>query len=140
MLDTFLLYNDLCLEIEVLKEQLQLAESEREQWWVGGRLFASVPMDNAAERFDKLTDKIEHMEKILEAKVTTKEKIESLMNGYEELPRKIAYLRYVHGRSLKDIAADLNYSYDYVREVMSKMKKSLQEPTHNEPTDILINS
>lgn len=125
MLDTFILYNDLCLEIEVLKEQLDLAEAEREQWWIGGKLFFTVPMDNAAERFDKLTDKIERMRALLKKKRDTRNKIEMLMNGYEELPRKIAYMRFVQGKSLKEIAKELNHNYDYVREVMSKMKRAM---------------
>lgn len=125
MLETFILYNDLCLEIEVLKEQMELAEAEREQWWVGGRLFNTVPMDNAAERFDKLSDKIERLEKIIKAKQEVKNRIEKLMNQYEELPRKIAYMRFVQGKTLKQIANELNYSYDYVREIMSKMKRAM---------------
>jgi DNA-directed RNA polymerase specialized sigma24 family protein len=125
MIETFILYNDLVLEIEILKEQMELAEKEREQWWVGGRLFSTVPMDNAAERFDALTAKLERMEHILKAKEGTKQKIDELMNQYEALPRQIAYLRYVKGRSLKDIASELDYSYDYVREIMSKMKKAI---------------
>lgn len=125
MLDTFILYNDLCLEIEVLKEQLTLAENEREQWWIGGRLFTTVPMENAAERFDKLTDKIERMQALLKKKTDTRNKIEMLMSDYEELPRRIAYMRFVQGKSLKEIAEELNYSYQYVREVMSRLKKAM---------------
>ncbi|KQL20476.1 hypothetical protein [Cytobacillus solani] len=125
MLDTFILYNDLCLEIEILKEQLNLAESEREQWWMGGRLFHTVPMDNAAERFDRLSNKIERVEALLKKKEETKRRVESLMNNYEELPRKIAYLRFVQGRSLKEIASELNYSHQYVRKVMSQMKRAM---------------
>lgn len=125
MLETFILYNDLCLEIEVLKEQRELAEEEREQWWIGGRLFHTVPMDNAADRFDKLSAKIERIDTLLEKKRETRRKIESLMHDYEELPRKIAYKRFVQGKSLKEIADELSYSYDYVRELMSKMKKAI---------------
>ncbi|WNS74248.1 hypothetical protein RRV45_15160 [Bacillus sp. DTU_2020_1000418_1_SI_GHA_SEK_038] len=125
MLDTFILYNDLCLEIEILKEQLELAESEREQWWIGGRLFHSVPMDNAAERFDKLSNKIERVESLLKKKEETKRRVESLMNDYEELPRKIAYMRFVQGKSLKEIANELNYTHQYVRKIMMKMRKAI---------------
>lgn len=104
---------------------MELAEAEREQWWVGGRLFNTVPMSNAAERFDKLTDKIERLEKIIKAKQEVRDKIEKLMNQYEKLPRKIAYMRFVQGKSLKEIADELSYSYDYVREIMSKMKRAM---------------
>jgi DNA-directed RNA polymerase specialized sigma24 family protein len=125
MLETFILYNDLCLEIEVLKEQRELAEEEREQWWIGGRLFHTVPMDNAADRFDKLSAKIDRIDTLLNKKKETRRKIETLMNDYEELPRKIAYKRFVQGKSLREIADELSYSYDYVRELMSKMKKAI---------------
>lgn len=125
MLETFILYNDLCLEIDVIEEQIKLAEAEREQWWIGGRLFNSVPMDNAAERFDKLTDKIERMDVLVKKKKEVKSNIEKLMNQYEEKSRKIAYMRFVQGKSLKEIANELNYSYDYVRELFSKMKRAI---------------
>ncbi|MFT8319334.1 MAG: hypothetical protein ABF649_00695 [Bacillus sp. (in: firmicutes)] len=125
MLDTFILYNDLCLEIEVLQEQLQLTESEREQWWMGGRLFHTVPMDNAAERFDNLTIKFEKISSLLEKKTEAKRKMEEAMRKFEGLPRKIAYMRYIQGKTLKEISLELDYSYDYVREVMSKLKKAM---------------
>ncbi|MDF2902383.1 MAG: hypothetical protein K0S25_21 [Bacillus sp. (in: firmicutes)] len=125
MLDTFILYNDLCLEIDVIEEQIKLAEAEREQWWIGGRLFDSVPMNNAAERFDKLTDKIERMETLVKKKKEVKAKIEKLMNQYEEMPRKVAYMKFVQGKTLKEIAIELNYNYDYVREIFSKMKRAI---------------
>lgn len=125
MLETFILYNDLCLEIEVLKEQIKASETEREQWWIGGRLFKTVPMDNAADRFDKLSDKIDRMEKILKAKEETKRKIESMMNQYEELPRKVAYMRYVQGKTLKQISVELSYDYNYIRKLMSKLKRAV---------------
>lgn len=136
MFETFILYNDLCLEIDVIEEQIKLAEAEREQWWIGGRLFNSVPMDNAAERFDKLTDKIERMDNLLNRKKDTKKKIEELMNQYEGLPRKVAYMRYVQGKTLKQISEELSYNYDYIREIMSKLKKG--NITHKPPTDIWI--
>jgi DNA-directed RNA polymerase specialized sigma24 family protein len=125
VLDTFILYNDLCLEIDVIEEQIKLAEAEREQWWIGGRLFDSVPMNNAAERFDKLTDKIERMETLVKKKKEVKAKIEKLMNQYEEMPRKVAYMKFVQGKTLKEIAIELNYNYDYVREIFSKMKRAI---------------
>jgi DNA-directed RNA polymerase specialized sigma subunit len=125
MLDTFMLYNDLCLEIDVIEEQIKLAEAEREQWWIGGRLFNSVPMDNAAERFDKLTDKIERMDALVKKKREVKGNIEKLMNQYEETPRKIAYMRFVQGKSLKEIANELNYTHQYVRKIMSRMRQAI---------------
>lgn len=138
MLNTFILYNDLCLEIEVLKEQIKLTGSELEYWFgikfddsygdgiplgaIGVNKFGVVAALDQTERkvksLNKLRDRLEKLEQ-------SKEKIESLLKNVKGLEYKIARLRYVEGKSLKEISEELGYSYDYIREVMSRMRKAI---------------
>lgn len=37
--------------------------------------------------------------------------------------QEVLIQRYIYGKSLKDIAVTMNYSYDYIRELHSKAKK-----------------
>ncbi len=41
----------------------------------------------------------------------------------DETLREVLMQRYIYGKLLKDIATDMNYSYDYIRELHSKAKK-----------------
>ena len=47
-MNTFQIYDDLMLDIDILKQQIELARAEQEQWWIGGRLNHTVSLDNAA--------------------------------------------------------------------------------------------
>ncbi len=37
--------------------------------------------------------------------------------------QEVLIQRYIYGKSLKDIAVTMNYSYDYIRELHAKAKK-----------------
>lgn len=121
-MNTFQIYSDLMLDIEVLREQIELARAEQEQWWIGGRLNNTVPLNNAAERVDKLSDKIELMEKELEIKTVRMDKLNQQLQKYKGLEYKIFYKRYIECKTLKDIAEELNYNYDYIRRVAVRLK------------------
>lgn len=45
----------------------------------------------------------------------------------DETLREVLIQRYIYGKLLRDIAADMHYSYDYIRELHSKAKKVLFE-------------
>lgn len=49
------------------------------------------------------------------------ERISKVQN---ETLQEILVQRYIYGKSLKDIAVTMNYSYDYIRELHSKAKKA----------------
>lgn len=123
MIEIFTSYNNLLLEIQWLEDQIELCKEEREQWWIGGRLFKRVPMDNAAERYDRLTEQIEKMEKLLDIKSRFKTKIHGYISKFEGVENQIAYKKYVEGKTLQTIADELCYSYDRIRHIHSKMQK-----------------
>lgn len=138
MLDTFIHYNDLCLEIEVIKEQIKLTGSELEYWfgvkingtegdgiplgsWGSFKYGANTSLDQAQSKINSINKLRERLEKLEQSK----EKIDKLLTNFKGLEYKIAYHKYVEGRTLKETAEELGYSYDYVREVMSRMRNAI---------------
>ena len=128
-MNTFQIYGDLVLDIEILKEQIELAKAEQKQWWLGGRLVNTVPLNNAAERVDKLSEKIERMEEELELKIKRTEHLQKQLQQYQGLDYKVFYKRYIEGKTLVQVADELGYSYQYIKEIAVKVK--MQEPTIN---------
>jgi hypothetical protein len=137
MLITFTTYNELCLEIELLKEQIKLNENQLEYWFgiKMNKRFDGIPFGSyGVHRFgantgliqaektifslNKLNERLEELEQ-------AKNRIEELLKKFERLEYKIAYKRYVEGKTLKEIAAELKISYIYARELMSKIKKAM---------------
>jgi hypothetical protein len=67
--------------------------------------------------FHKLKDRLEQLEE-------SKKKIDLWMNDLKGLDYKVAKMKYVDGKNLKQISAELGYSYIYIREVMGRIRKS----------------
>lgn len=49
-----------------------------------------------------------------------KENMERKLKDFVGLEYRIIYMRDIEGKKLKDISKELNYSYDYVREISSR--------------------
>ena len=123
-------YNDLCLEINILETQIEYAMLERKRWWFGGKLFHEVSLDNAAGRVDKLSERIKEMHLALDERKKLKFKLDGYLLSLEGVEHKVAYKRYVEGKTLPEIAKELRYSKQYIKEVSQRIK----QPTFNLPT------
>jgi hypothetical protein len=129
LLDTFRLYNDLCLEIEILQEQIASTEKSLE-YWLGSRIPFGSPgshkfgINTAMQQTDYTIDTLNLMKERMEQLKDSKQKIDEKIGQFKGLEYKIAYMRYCEGKSLKEIAQELGYHYDYIRQVMSKMRKA----------------
>ena len=119
-------YNDLCGEIAWLEDQIAFTTKEQEDWWIGGRLFHTVPMENAAARYDKLEEKLVRMRKALRIIRAHKAKVDELILYFDSLEHQIAYLKYCKGKTYQEIADELGYTYQYVRLLHSKMKREYE--------------
>ncbi len=121
-------YQDLLTEIEVYEERLK--DLEREQYAID-RLVKSNTIDyyNQLERQMDLNNKYAITQSILEDKKETQRQMLEKIQQLEGLEYKIAYKRFIEGKTLNEIAGELGYSYDYIRELSSKAKR-----THNYPT------
>jgi hypothetical protein len=138
MLEIFETYNDILLEIEVIQEQIKLTENGL-RYWFGiklnpeyrtagipfgapgthrfGAMAGLIQAEKSIDALNKLNERLEQLEK-------AKKRIDQITSQFDGLEYKIAYSRYVEGKTLKESAEDLDKSYDYIREVMSRMKRA----------------
>lgn len=118
-------YGDLITEIELLEYQVEMCINERRDWNVGGRLFNKVRLDQSLERVDKLSERIEWLDARLMEKKKARKHIEHKLSGMDSLEYKVAYMRIVEGKSLKEIAEELEYSIDWIKRISAKVKSTL---------------
>ncbi|MEK4565203.1 sigma factor-like helix-turn-helix DNA-binding protein [Alkalihalobacillus sp. FSL R5-0424] len=115
-------YNETIKQISVLDDLIEVTETEQQNWWIGGKLFNKVPMDNAAERVDRLTERLELMRAernvLIDRTVVIAEKLREL-DGIEY---QVGYKRYVEGKTLQQIADELERSHEHIRKISSRIK------------------
>lgn len=135
-------FNDLCTEIEVLEERIN--DMERERKFLRKSMYANAPkfkgvvdyssdkvtggqvplsLDKIVERLNKIDDQLAYHYEALREKKSSRDKIEKLIEEFEGLEYKVAYMRDVKGMKLYEIADELGYSHDHIRRVSSRVKK-----------------
>ncbi|MEM5012081.1 hypothetical protein WKH57_15275 [Niallia taxi] len=128
-------YIDLCNEIEYWETMKRGREIE---WKINRKLmfknpspngggYIPVPMDIAAGNLDKIKDHHDNIERILRIKKRMKRQAEVVLSRFEGVEYKVAYARFVERKLLREIAIELNYSYDRIRHIMSKINKEISE-------------
>lgn len=132
MLEVYRYYSDLVQEIDILEYQVEMCIRERKDWSFYGRLGSKVSMSTASENIDKLSEKIEWLDKQIEHKKKTKMELEGKLSGLGRLESQVAYKRFIEKKSLEHIAEELNYSIDWIKKVSRKVTR------HLEGTDLLI--
>jgi len=60
----------------------------------------------------------------LKIKENTLKEIYNKINGFNDLEKKVIFLKEVEGKNLKEIAAEIGYSYDWVRKINAKIQKA----------------
>ena len=133
-------YSDLVVIDNALQDQIDLTKHELYEWYgvdidEGDRTFAGMgksarkmSLPSAVEQAQDRLLYLSRLEARLSAVRLKRERLDDFISQLEGLDHKIAYRRLVEGKTHIEIAAELNYSYDYIRERWSKLDK-----THNKP-------
>lgn len=133
-------YKPLIEEIEILEMRIDGLREEREllvkkmekgPGEVGSISYDGMPKGNAEykdlaryiEEIKRIDSHLELDEGILSIKKATLRKIKKKVENFVGIEHKIA-IRQLQGKSLKDIAEELGYSYDWLRKVNAKMQKA----------------
>ncbi|WP_419877689.1 hypothetical protein [Brevibacillus centrosporus] len=130
-METIQSYNDLCKEIDIFEIRINDLEREYKFWYhacFGSSRKVSVPLNVCLDRMEVICDQVEAYSTILEEKEKTRKSIEERMNEFDGLEYKVRYMRDVEGKTLAEIAADLGYSYSWVKKISHWAKK---EPRRN---------
>jgi DNA-directed RNA polymerase specialized sigma24 family protein len=70
-----------------------------------------------------LNDKIDEARDILTLKREAKKRMEAVIGQFDKLEYRVAYLRDIERKPLKEIADNLNFSYDWIRKVSQRVKR-----------------
>ncbi|MDF2546129.1 MAG: hypothetical protein K0R93_1027 [Anaerosolibacter sp.] len=87
---------------------------------VGSSGSAQLPLLEALERIHRIESHILLHEETIAHLEETKRKMEEKVSELRGLDNKVVYMRDFQGKKLKEIADELGYSYDYIREVSAK--------------------
>lgn len=142
------IYQNLGEEIEMMKIQLKDLEIEHKYLMKNMEMNApkfngvtdysaervtggQVPLtlDEIAGRHDRIMEKSQYLQERIADKQSIMGELRFVMSKKKGLEQQIIYMRDVLGYTLKEIASELGYSYDHIRRVSSRMKRS-----HNHAT------
>jgi DNA repair exonuclease SbcCD ATPase subunit len=136
-------YNDLCNEIEILDIRAQEINDEMryirrmmQQFGPQTKLVASYEGMPGGETkvttFDKieqvctnihhLETQLEEINDILSLKREARERMEERMGQFEGLEHQVYVMHVIQRKPLNNIAADLGYSYEWIRKISMKVK------------------
>ncbi|OEH52957.1 hypothetical protein AQ616_18810 [Oceanobacillus sp. E9] len=136
-------YLDMCTEIELIKDQIQIVKREI-NYWFGIDLDTNegVPLSGkGADKFGVMASLHQAEKKIESFQLLTKRltqlerekgKMDELMDKFEGLDYKIAYKRIVESKTHQEVADELGYSHQYIKERWLKIK------TYKEHTENLV--
>jgi DNA-directed RNA polymerase specialized sigma subunit len=125
--DSMELYHDLCIEIDIITIRIKNLESEYKYWLMAchdSTINRAFPLDTCLNRMENICNKVEEYTTVLEEKERTRREIEQRMNEFEGLEQKVAYMRDVKDMTLPEIAADLGYSYIWIKKISARAKKN----------------
>ncbi|MED1405382.1 hypothetical protein ACQVUR_16695 [Bacillus mycoides] len=88
----------------------------------GGQI--PLALDEIAGRHDRIVEKSKRLKQLIADKKVLMGEAQFVMSKKKGLEQQIIYLRDVMGFNLKQVASELGYSYDHIRRVSSKMKRS----------------
>lgn len=134
-------YADLVRQIDIIETQIEMFEVDIDYWFGKNDVpLTGVGAENyglaiAAERTDRLTGKLKELHKMLDFYREVKEDMDEHINSLEGLEFKVAHKRFVENKTYKEIADELDYSYDYIRHVASRSKKEQEHITMTTQTN-----
>ncbi len=135
-------YKDLCEEIEIWKERLKTYEIQLKtiiklakldgpsditaidysKPYVDGT--KQIGFEEALEMLQKIENHIYLHKQAIENMERYKKRIKERIKNLEGIDYKVVYMRDIEGKSLVDIAEELGYSYDYIKEISARNKKT----------------
>lgn len=115
-------YSDILSEIDVIKTQLEITNSEIEYWYLDGGGANKFGANTSLNQIEKLVHSRNKLFNRLEILEYSKSKVEKLMKRFEGIEYKIAYKRIVDCMTHQEIAEELGYTEQYIRKRWMKMK------------------
>ena len=122
-------YSDLLTEIEVIKDQIKITESQIDYWWIGNVRNKKIAANTSIEQTEKLVNSLDNLRERLDMLERAKTRVERLMQQFEGLDYKIAYKRIIECRTHAEIADELGYTEQYIRKRWMDLKSTNSQQT-----------
>ncbi len=116
-------YQELEQEVAYLDYNLDKTKAELKRWVSGDLQDVRLTAESEGA---KVEERIEAIEYELAHKMNDMYKLKKLINTFKGLEHKIAYLKYVEGMTLEKIAAELNYSSQYIYNKHAAMREKVE--------------
>jgi|SRR5690625_3040850 len=137
-------YSDLMIEIELVKDQIEYTKKEIKYWFgVDVDKESGIPLMGSGDHEFGLNAALIQSEKKLTSYHNLNERLKELeyakvrmdilLEQLEGLDYKIAFKRIVEFKTHQEIADELGYSHQYIREVWTRIR------TYKEHTDSIAN-
>ena len=125
-------YKNICASIEFYEVLLHEAEIEYKRnrnVLIGGPGTKPIhlPIEKQLEGINGTISKHEEIEQTLKTKRALKKQAEEALSKFEGIEYKVAYKRFVEGKSGKEIALELGYAYGYIKNISKKITESLDK-------------
>ncbi|SDX87884.1 RNA polymerase sigma factor sigma-70 region 4 domain-containing protein [Tepidimicrobium xylanilyticum] len=135
-------YKDLCEEIEIWKDRLKSYEVQLKSISKLAKLDGpsditaidyskpyvdgtkQIGFEEALEMLKKIENHIYLHKQAIENMERYKKRIKERIKNLEGIDYKVVYMRDIEGKSLVEIAEELGYSYDYIKEISARNKRT----------------
>lgn len=119
-------YQQLETDIFAIDWKIRKLNLELKRWQPGGDLHDQYAAEHSEKQINRLVEEITQSEKLLREKEKAHEDLVQLINSFEGLDKAILQMRYVEGKSLVSIAAELNYNRNYIYNRQADIKRMIQ--------------
>lgn len=143
-------FKDLCIEIEILETRINSYENQLKELEKQGKIYGpgevtatdysephvqssgQIAFEKYLELSSRILNHIYLHETRLKQLIKEKEYIKDMVDKLEGLDKKVVCMNKIQGKSLKQIADELGYSYQYIKEISARNNITYQEPTDND--------
>ncbi|KGR74881.1 sigma factor-like helix-turn-helix DNA-binding protein [Ureibacillus sinduriensis] len=110
-------------EISYLELKLDQNQTELKRWVEGDLSKVKLEADSIASG---LEDKIEMQLKLLDEKKKQRDELIALVEKFEGLDNQILRMKWFEGKTLEQIAEELQYSYGYIKRKHADIMKMIK--------------
>lgn len=143
-MDAIKSYEELCEEIEIWKWRVEAYKTEIKALKKLAKVYGpggvkgidysqpkvqsthQIGFEEFLERLHKLENHIYIHEEAIKNMEKCRKNIEERIKKLEGIDYKVVYMRDIEGKKLMDIAEELGYSYQYIKEVSARNKTTYQ--------------
>lgn len=128
--DMLLIYQDICNEIEyyeILLKQTEMEYQINQNMLVKHQRKKNVPITSTVDNIDSIIERYKKIEGLLNIKKRIKKSAEEQLSKFEGLEHRVAYMRFVEGKTLYEISLDTKYSEAHIKRISAKISCYLDD-------------